>query len=80
VKFAWAIFVLLGAQIAGQFMSKAQSTQVPKAANFEDFDVPQMEENTPQAVVFGDVWISGWMVLWYGNYFVAPIVVKGGKK
>lgn len=40
----------------------------PKPASLEDFQVPQADERTPQAVVFGDVWVPDWMVLWYGDF------------
>jgi hypothetical protein len=35
---------------------------------FEDLDFPQVEDGTPQCVVFGDVWISDWTILGLGNY------------
>lgn len=38
-----------------------------KPATLSDFDFPQSQENTPQAVIFGDVWTEGWFVAWYGN-------------
>lgn len=46
---------------------------VPKPAALSDFDFPQSTEGTPQAIVFGDVWISGWMVLGTGNFRTTPI-------
>ncbi len=52
-----------------------------KPAGLEEFDFPQVDEDTPQAVVFGDVWQEGWNVLWYGN--LRTTEVKGedtGKK
>jgi len=49
-------------------------TVPPKPAAFEDFDFPQSTEGTAQAVVFGDVWLEGWMVLGVGNYRTTPIV------
>lgn len=52
----------------------------PKAASFEDFDFPQADEGTPQAVYFGECWSSSWMVLAVGNYRVSAITKKGGKK
>lgn len=52
----------------------------PKAAALEDFDFPQVEEGTPQSIVFGDVWISDWHVLWYGNLRTTAVRSKGGKK
>jgi hypothetical protein len=45
----------------------APKPKVPKAATLKDFEFPQANEGTPQAVVFGDVWSGGWMVLSYGN-------------
>lgn len=51
-----------------------------KPASLEDFDIPQVEEGTPHAVVFGDVWLDGWQVLWYGNYRTSKIKSTGSKK
>lgn len=47
---------------------------------FEDFDFPQVDEGTPQAVVFGDCWSGDWTVLAVGNYRTSPIKVSGGGK
>ena len=52
--------------------------KTPKPAAFEDFDFPQFEEGTPQAVVFGDVWTKSWMVLSVGNYRTKKIKEKSG--
>lgn len=54
----------------------------PEPATLEDFEFPTAEEGTPQIIVFGDVWIDGWMVLAYGNLRTEPIEQgkKGGKK
>lgn len=54
--------------------------EVPKAASIDEFDLPQMEEGTPQAVVFGDVWTPDWLVLWYGDLRTSPLRAGGGKK
>lgn len=53
--------------------------QVPTPAAMDDFDFPQADEGTPQAVVFGDVWMSDWMVLTVGNYRTTPIRTRSGK-
>lgn len=47
--------------------------ETPKPASLTDFDFPQIDEGTPQCVVFGDVWIPDWMVLWYGNMRTSPV-------
>lgn len=51
----------------------------PPAATLDDVNVPTIDQGTPVAVVFGEVWIDSWMVLWYGNLRNTPIT-KGGKK
>jgi hypothetical protein len=54
-------------------------TQKPQPASLEDFDFPQVEEGTEQAVFFGDCWTAGWQVIWFGNLRTKKIR-KGGKK
>lgn len=49
-----------------------------KPAALEDIEFPQADDGTPQVEVFGDVWLSGPMVLWYGNFRTAKIK-SGGK-
>ncbi|ALT58008.1 tail assembly chaperone [Pseudomonas phage SM1] len=51
----------------------------PKPAALSDWNFPQFEEGTPQAVVFGDVWTEDWMVLGLGNYRTSKIKTKSGK-
>jgi len=66
--------------VIGAFFASALGAKRPtqKMVTLDDFDVPQIEDGTPQAVVFGDGWIEGWQVLWYGNYRTKKI--KGKKK
>lgn len=52
----------------------------PPPATMDDFEFPQADEGTPQIVVFGDVWLSGWTVLSYGNLRTEAITKSGGKK
>lgn len=76
--FAWAIGMLVASYaIQAMLMPKAEK---PKPAALEDFDFPQVDEGTPQSVVFGDVWIKDWYVLWYGNLRTSPISSDGKKK
>jgi len=51
-----------------------------KGATLDDFEAPQIDDGTPHAVVFGDAWLEGWQVLWYGNFRTKKIKSKGGKK
>lgn len=78
INFLWAIGMLV-ASYTIQALLTPKPTK-PKPAGFEEFDFPQIEEGTPQCVVFGDVWIPDWQVLWYGNYRTSAVKSKGGKK
>lgn len=52
----------------------------PKPALLSEFDFPQVDEGTPQSIIFGDCWIEDWTVLWYGNYRTRAIKSNGSKK
>lgn len=58
----------------------APKTQVRPPEAFEDIDFPQVDDGTPQAVIFGDCWIEDWTVLAVGNYRTTEIRKSGGKK
>ena len=73
---AWALVLLVVSTAIQAILVKPQQQ---KPAALEDFDFPQFEEGTPQAVFFGDCWTEGWMVLWYGNFRTTKIK-SGGKK
>lgn len=74
--FAWAIIALVASYVITALTMK---TQNQKPAALEDFDVPQVEDGTPHAVVFGDCWLEGWQVLYYGNYRTKKIKGKSKK-
>lgn len=76
--FVWAIGMLV-ASYAFQVVMQSKPEK-PKPASLEDFDFPQVEEGTPQSVIFGDVWIHDWLVLWYGNMRTSAIKTKSSKK
>ena len=72
----------LGMMIASYAINAllAPKTDTPKPASLDAFDFPQVDEGTPQSVVFGDVWIEDWHVLWYGNLRTSAVKSEGGKK
>jgi hypothetical protein len=74
--FAWALVLLVASYAITMLTMKTQNQQ---PALLEDFDIPQVDEGTPHAVVFGDVWLEGWQVLWYGNFRTTKIKSKGKK-
>ena len=70
--------VMLAIAAASYFLARPKVAN-QKPATLSDFDLPQVDEGTPQCVVFGDVWVNDWMVLSYGNLRVKAIKSKSGK-
>ncbi len=52
----------------------------PKPAALKDFQFPVAKPGTPIIEVFGDAWITGSNVAWFGDLDVTPIKTSGGKK
>lgn len=75
-----ALFYLLASIVITVVFTPRVRTPTQTPAAFEDFDFPQADEGTPQAVYFGECWSTGWMVLDVGDYRATPIKKKGGKK
>ncbi len=49
-------------------------------STFNDMNIPQVDEGTPQAVFFGTCWTEDWMVTWSGNFRTKKVKAKQGKK
>lgn len=75
-----AIFYLAASLLITAIMTPKTKIAAQTPAAFEDFDFPQADEGTPQAVYFGECWSTSWMVLDVGDYRATPIQKKGGKK
>lgn len=73
--FAWAL-VLMVASYAIQSLLMKQPKVKPTSA--DEIDFPQAEEGTPQCVIFGDGWTSGYQTVWHGN--IRTKKIKGGGK
>jgi hypothetical protein len=71
------IIIMIAAYFIGQAL--APKPQKPKPVALEDIEFPQVDEGTPQEVIFGDCWTESWQVLWYGNYRTTEIRRKSGK-
>lgn len=68
--------LLVAGYLLQSFLMKKQRL---KPAALEEWEFPKHEEGTPHVVVFGDVWLKGPMVIWFGRY--RTIKIKGpGKK
>ena len=76
------MWIQLAILIASMVVSYAlrPKPEKPQPTAFGDIEFPQAAEGTPQAVVFGDVWTSDWMVLGVGNYRTTEIHSSQGKK
>src|SRR5690606_10265503 len=76
------VFVQIGIMILSALISYALTPKPkpPKPASITDFDIPTAEEGREIPVVFGEVWITGPNVLWYGDLKAEAIRKKAGKK
>jgi len=74
------VMLVVSAVITSAMMPSPQSRDPSK---LEDFQFPQIDEGTPQAVVFGDCWCNDWTILALGDFRTVPIPNSsggGGKK
>lgn len=74
----WAIFMLVASYVITAAMTPKQ--QPPKPEGLADIDFPQVDDGTPQAVIFGDCWSGDWTVLAVGNYRTTAISKSDGAK
>lgn len=74
----WAIGMLIASYVIQ--VALTPKPEKAKPASLEDFDIPQIDEGTAQTVIFGDVWVSDWHVLWYGNLRTSTVKSESAKK
>ncbi len=74
---AWAAIALVASFVLTALLVKPPPT--PQASTLDDFETPQIEDGTPHAVVFGEGWLEGWQVLWYGNFRTTKIKAPSKK-
>ena len=81
MNFIFAIALLVVSYAITALTSKSTKPKDARPSTLAEFQLPQFEVGTPQAVVFGEVWTHDWMVLYYGNLKTEAIrAKKGGKK
>ena len=87
MNLVWAIALLVLSYAITALTAKSPSapkTVDAQPSGLQDFTFPEHDEGTPQPVIFGDVWIEDWMVLYYGNLVSTAIRTSsgggGGKK
>lgn len=83
----WSIAIALILMIISAIITALTTKAPPRPADptpaiISEFNLPQIAEGTPQVVVFGDVWLTDWQVLWYGDLRSDEIRKEsgGGKK
>lgn len=76
----WEVLWYLAASLIMTALFTPKVNQNNSPASRDDWDFPQADEGTPQAVYFGMCWSTSWMVLAVGDYRVTEIRKKGGKK
>ena len=69
------IFFQLAIMIVAAYVQYAMQPKPkpPKPASLSDFEFPQIDESTPQCVIFGECWVPDWFVLGTGNLRTTPI-------
>lgn len=75
----WWALAMLVVSIIVQIAMAPKPAQA-KPATFSDFDIPQVDEGTPQAVFFGECWSGDWQVGAYGNFRTQKVKAKQAKK
>lgn len=60
------LLILVATTLLSIALAPKVQIETPEAP--KSLDLPQAEEGTPQAVIFGDCWSGDWMVLGHGNY------------
>lgn len=76
----WVMLAVMVASIAITALTAKKPPGADPPAQFKNVKFPIADEGAPQIVVFGDVWLDDWQVLWVGNYRTEPIYGKSGKK
>lgn len=72
----WELFAI---QIVASFLVAALAAK-PKGPEVQTADLPVAEDGKPVPVIFGDVWIDGSNILWFGDQDQTPIKRKASKK
>jgi len=75
----WAAIIMLVVS-AVMTIAMAPKPQGAKPGTYDDLNIPQVDEGTPQAVFFGTVWTEDWQVIWSGNFRTKKVKAKQGKK
>lgn len=74
MPFLFALVAMVASYAISALTAKSQKLT---PATMADLPLPQSEEGVPQSVIFGDVWITDWVLLWWGNLTNEPIHAKG---
>lgn len=75
----WAMLIMMVVSMVISIATAPKATQ-PTPGTYDDMNIPQIDEGTPQTVIFGEVWISDWMVLATGNFRTSKVQAKSAKK
>ncbi|MGD7115042.1 hypothetical protein ACQCR8_25495 [Ralstonia pseudosolanacearum] len=72
------IIILIVALIVA--IALAPKPPIPKPPALSDFDVPVAEQGRDIPWLFGEGYVRGYNVVWYGDLSTWAIKEKGGKK
>jgi hypothetical protein len=72
------IAIMIVAMVLAYALAPKPPIQVPPT--LADFDVPTAEPGRSVPWVFGEGWLTGYNVVWFGDLDTIPVKSSGGKK
>lgn len=75
----WVAIAMLVASMTISVLMAPKAAK-PEPGTYDDMGIPQTEDGTPQAVVFGTAWTGDWTVLWTGNFKTKKVPASSAKK
>ncbi|MZR14219.1 hypothetical protein GQE99_14445 [Maritimibacter sp. DP07] len=76
----WLIQLAVGVALTALSVLLKPKPEPPKAATFDDLDIPRVDEGTEIGIVFGTMWIESPSVAWYGDFDARPVYPDSNKK
>jgi hypothetical protein len=76
------MWIQLAIMVVSAIIQYAMSTKpkAPTPLTLGELSIPTVQQGTPIAVIFGDVWCADAMIAWFGDLATKAIKSKGGKK
>lgn len=76
------IYVQIAMMVVAMVLSYALAPKppIPAPPSLSDFDVPTAEPGRSIPWIWGEGWLKGYVVVWFGDLDTVPVKSSGGKK